>query len=173
MSVAKHVLRSAEELIQGDRDEQYGPHLENHKRIAQIWSAITGVEYSPETVAAMMIGLKLARLGNRMDQRDSWVDIAGYAALGWDMASSNSEKVILFEQGPVSLWGDDDYSIDLNTGTDIEISTEEEHCRVELGGGGLACDTHPDAPHGFDRDASHSAGRYTSLCEAWGREKNA
>ena len=139
MIVAKHVLRSAEELIQGDRDEQYGPHLENHKRIAQIWSAITGVEYSPETVAAMMIGLKLARLGNRMNQRDSWVDIAGYAALGWDMACSNSDEVVLFE----------------------------------LGGGELACDAHPDVPHGFDRDASHSAGRYVCLCEAWGREKNA
>jgi len=26
---------------------------------------------------------------------------------------------------------------------------------------------HPDAPHGFDRGASHSAGRYVCECEGW------
>ncbi len=30
-----------------------------------------------------------------------------------------------------------------------------------------ACSTHPDAPHGFDRTASHSAGRYVCECEGW------
>ncbi len=29
------------------------------------------------------------------------------------------------------------------------------------------CNRHPDAPHGFDRTASHSAGRYVCLCENW------
>ena len=30
-----------------------------------------------------------------------------------------------------------------------------------------ACNPHPDAPHGFDRNASHSAGRYVCECEGW------
>ena len=30
-----------------------------------------------------------------------------------------------------------------------------------------ACNPHPDAPHGFVRDASHSAGRYVCECHGW------
>jgi hypothetical protein len=29
------------------------------------------------------------------------------------------------------------------------------------------CSDHPDAPHGFCRDASHSVGRYVCECEGW------
>jgi hypothetical protein len=31
----------------------------------------------------------------------------------------------------------------------------------------IKCKEHPDAPHGFMRDASHSAGRYVCECEFW------
>lgn len=29
------------------------------------------------------------------------------------------------------------------------------------------CNQHPDAPHGFMRDASHNADRYVCECEGW------
>ena len=29
------------------------------------------------------------------------------------------------------------------------------------------CNQHPDAPHGFDRNASHNADRYVCECEGW------
>ena len=29
------------------------------------------------------------------------------------------------------------------------------------------CNPHPDAPHSFMRDASHSADRYVCECESW------
>lgn len=29
------------------------------------------------------------------------------------------------------------------------------------------CNPHPDAPHGFNRNASHNAGRYVCDCEGW------
>jgi len=32
---------------------------------------------------------------------------------------------------------------------------------------GVPCKTHPDAPHGFDRNASLSLGRYVCECEYW------
>lgn len=32
------------------------------------------------------------------------------------------------------------------------------------------CNQHPDAPHGFNRDASHSLGRYVCDCEGWEQE---
>jgi len=31
----------------------------------------------------------------------------------------------------------------------------------------VKCSNHPDAPHGFCRDASHTAGRYVCECEGW------
>ena len=31
----------------------------------------------------------------------------------------------------------------------------------------VSCKTHPDAPHGFNRNASHSLGRYVCDCEYW------
>jgi len=39
-------------------------------------------------------------------------------------------------------------------------------------GSGIRCNEHPDAPHGFMRDASHSAGRYVCECESWEPPKN-
>lgn len=33
-----------------------------------------------------------------------------------------------------------------------------------------SCSTHPDAPHGFDRNASHNADRYVCECEGWAPE---
>ena len=37
----------------------------------------------------------------------------------------------------------------------------------------VPCKTHPDAPHGFDRNASHSADRYVCECEGWEPVDNA
>ena len=86
------LLGAAKELVNGDREHDYGDPLENHQRIAKMWSAITGHEYTPETVALMMIGLKLARLSRRTNHFDSWVDVAGYAALGWEMSCRAQES---------------------------------------------------------------------------------
>ena len=34
-------------------------------------------------------------------------------------------------------------------------------------GGEPPCNPHPDAPHGYNRNASHNAGRYVCDCEGW------
>ena len=33
--------------------------------------------------------------------------------------------------------------------------------------GEAPCKTHPDAPHGFDRNMSHTLDRYVCTCENW------
>lgn len=45
------------------------------------------------------------------------------------------------------------------------LSAAEEEWRADRYG--PPCSLHPDAPHGFDRNASHSAGRYVCECEGW------
>ena len=86
--VREEVLRQAGDLISGDRHTDYGSAYDNHMRIARIWSVVLQQDITPEQVAACMIGVKLARLVNDNTKADSWVDIAGYAALGSEMAGA-------------------------------------------------------------------------------------
>ena len=78
----KKILQEAEKVINGDRAKDYGDARENHQRIADMWSAILGHPVTVGQVYQCMIAVKLARLSNTPDHQDSWVDIAGYAALG-------------------------------------------------------------------------------------------
>jgi len=71
-------LQTADELINGDRAKDYGSVSENFQRIADLWSVVLGVGVTPEQVALCMIQLKVARLVNTPEHKDSWVDIAGY-----------------------------------------------------------------------------------------------
>lgn len=81
----------------GDRGLNYGLPEENFDRIAQRWRVHIWnrwgikVEIDATSVAIMMADLKLARLENRPDHSDSWVDLAGYAACGAEIAVSPRE----------------------------------------------------------------------------------
>ena len=79
------VLQTAFKLIFGPRSQKYGPPLINHQRIAAGWSVIFGKEITPSQVVKALIWLKIPRLVNANDE-DSWTDIAGYAAIGSEIA---------------------------------------------------------------------------------------
>lgn len=70
------------------RGKRYGEPEDNFKRIARRWSVHMlnryGIDLNLDEVdvASMMIDVKQARLENDPTHRDSWVDIAGYAAGG-------------------------------------------------------------------------------------------
>ena len=51
---------------------------------------------------------------------------------------------------------------------DVDTAMAAWHADDDVG---VKCKPHPDAPHGFLRNASHSAGRYVCECEHW-KEKN-
>ena len=75
------ILDQATILTSTDREQQYGPWSDNAVRIAAGWSLITNHNIEPRHVALMMAWVKTVRL--REDNHgDSWVDLAGYAALG-------------------------------------------------------------------------------------------
>lgn len=80
------ILVKADQIIRGDRAQEYGDAKESFTRIAILWGAILGVDISEADVARMMIALKISRLQKTADHADSWVDIAGYAALGGEVA---------------------------------------------------------------------------------------
>ena len=64
----EEILSTAAELINGDRDRDYGDAHKNFQDVARLWSVILEM-------------LKAARL-MKTDHEDSWVDLCGYAALG-------------------------------------------------------------------------------------------
>lgn len=84
--------------MHGERDAAYGAPTQNLANTAEMWTAQlrhklrAGAVVEPHEVAALLISLKLARLVASPGKRDNWLDVAGYAACGWEVAAS-------------SLWG--------------------------------------------------------------------
>jgi len=81
----EEVLELAGDLTSAIRDEVYGDPITNHERIAELWSAILGIDITKEEVVLCMIAVKMSRLCRSPEHADSWVDIAGYAAIGGEM----------------------------------------------------------------------------------------
>ena len=78
-TIPETILEEAERLVGGDRQWAYDHPKDNCTRIGQIWGTILERDsIPPETVALMMIGLKVARQMFR-PTRDNLVDIAGYS----------------------------------------------------------------------------------------------
>lgn len=80
------ILSTAESLINGDRAKDYGDASENFERIGKLWEPVLGVPVSAEQVALCLTQLKVARLITSPTHQDSWVDAAGYIALGGEIA---------------------------------------------------------------------------------------
>ncbi|BBC43880.1 hypothetical protein SEA_DELORIS_58 [Mycobacterium phage Deloris] len=77
------ILTTAEEIINGQRAQDYGDAKENHIRIANLWNTYLQKPdlISHDDVAVMMILLKIARFMENGYHHDTVVDIAGYAGV--------------------------------------------------------------------------------------------
>lgn len=87
------LLDEASALIHGDRNKTYGSPVENFENTAALWTVQLrnklkpGEKIEAAEVALLMIHLKLARTINQ-PKRDNFLDIAGYAACGWEAANA-------------------------------------------------------------------------------------
>lgn len=87
-------LAEARHLICGDRNNQYGPPGQDFLRTANILTSLgygkgdSNEVLDPHDVAVIMIALKLSRLMWSSKKRDSWVDVAGYAGCGAEVADA-------------------------------------------------------------------------------------
>lgn len=88
LNARAEVLRTAESLVNGDRNAQYGDPRQDFQRTADLWTTYLDgkTEIEPHDVAIMMTLLKISRLRWSPEKLDSWVDGAGYLACGWDCA---------------------------------------------------------------------------------------
>lgn len=76
------ILEEALSITQGDRQEDYGDCKVELERVATLWSVIFDTTVDSNQVALAMIALKMTRQMNK-NKRDNWVDIAGYARVGY------------------------------------------------------------------------------------------
>jgi hypothetical protein len=87
MRYAQTVLETAATAVCGDRNDSYGPPMEDFKCQADMMSAYLTrtngqpVTVTPSDIAALMCLVKLARQAHAPKQ-DNWIDLAGYAACG-------------------------------------------------------------------------------------------
>lgn len=86
------ILHEAYELINGQRQTDYGPPAASFQRIASFWTIYLHKEISAKDVAMLMLLLKVARECSGQGTHDSLVDIAGYAALAADLSQLESAQ---------------------------------------------------------------------------------
>lgn len=85
----KECLESAARCVLGKREQDYGEVEDNFLQIAYLWNAYLGFHSTITTkdVAMMMALLKIARIRTGTATEDSFVDLAGYAACGAEIAT--------------------------------------------------------------------------------------
>jgi hypothetical protein len=83
-----HVLQTAERLVNNERNTQYDEPSADFARTAAMWTAYFGIPIAMHDVAAAIAMLKLSRIRHNPDHLDNWVDLAGYAACGADVAGA-------------------------------------------------------------------------------------
>lgn len=104
------ILKEADGLINGDRNDTYGDPIDDFTTTADLWTTYIrrvvdrrqSSQLKPHDVAAMMLLLKVSRLMWSPEKRDHWVDAIGYAACGWDCV----ERTELDDAYLISLFGE-------------------------------------------------------------------
>ena len=98
--IRREILQAADRCVCGDRDNQYGSPENSFKAIASMWNSYlyakglienNSTEWKgivPQDVAAMMVLFKMARVATGKNKADNWVDAAGYAACGGEIAAN-------------------------------------------------------------------------------------
>ena len=99
----KSILKEAYDIIHGDREKTYGNPVNNLEMIADLWTSYAGRKFSANDVCCMMVLLKLARLKNQPDHRDSQVDIAGYIGLLDRIQNTDHRGISKEEHKPTPL----------------------------------------------------------------------
>jgi hypothetical protein len=75
------VLKSASNLVGGDRAKQHGDYTLLHERVAELWSTYLKADVSTDQVVFCMTLLKIARSEFGSKNPDDGVDATAYTAI--------------------------------------------------------------------------------------------
>jgi NAD(P)H-dependent FMN reductase len=82
------MLLQADTLIHGDRHDKYGSVTESFARIADAFNALHRGPFTAESVALLLVCMKLTRRSYSPGNRDHLLDAAGYLGLLADVAEA-------------------------------------------------------------------------------------
>ena len=93
----EEILKQAQDLVSGDRNDTHGDAFENHAEIAEFWNIYLDKKLQPmasitaEDVALMMVLLKISRntQGDKSNI-DNFIDMCGYAAIAGEIGDTGS-----------------------------------------------------------------------------------
>lgn len=88
------ILDTAKKCVCGDREQDYGSPEDNFQKIADLWTAYYGQEFTAVDVAIFMSLVKIGRIASGHGNADNWVDLAGYAACGGEIESEKGDRAI-------------------------------------------------------------------------------
>jgi Domain of unknown function (DUF6378) len=84
------ILGTAKSHINQDREATHGKPENSFGRIAGLWSTLLGHAVTADQVALMLSCLKIARAWGNPRHADNWIDLAGYAACGGEIATGST-----------------------------------------------------------------------------------
>ena len=93
----EEILKKAQELITGDRNDTHGDAFQNHAEIAEFWNIFLDQKLQPmasitaEDVALMMVLMKISRnTQGKKNNLDNFIDMCGYAAIAGEINDTGS-----------------------------------------------------------------------------------
>lgn len=95
-SVREQLLNGAVKAVTQQRNNQYGPPTQDFDRVAKA-ATTYGFSFNdeplqPHHVAFFQMLVKLSRITWSHDHEDSWMDIAGYAACGYECSKEEDNS---------------------------------------------------------------------------------
>lgn len=94
MQIRQEILDKAKDCVCRQRQQDYGNPEDNFALIADLWTTYINKDdlyFTSKDVAMMMALLKVARIRTGKGTRDSFVDLAGYAACAGEIAETLGE----------------------------------------------------------------------------------
>lgn len=97
-------LDRAKQCVCGQRENEYGSPEDNFQSIADLWSVYKNTDFTATDVAMMMALLKIARIKTGTATEDSFVDLAGYAACGAEIASNINKESVTMDASGITIY---------------------------------------------------------------------
>lgn len=73
------IADEAKTIVNEERVKEYGAPDKNFARVASAINALYGTDFKPWDVPVIMSLVKLSRVVESPQKRDSWIDLIGYA----------------------------------------------------------------------------------------------